>query len=166
MLNRIFTPIIARSFTVATLLLLVVLAAPSPAQAAPQNKESAEKPALIPESAIVRAALIAGGSATLRAAAARDSDVIMDLVYRRGQGNTTASQTAWGIMGMIAAGETGHPAVAKAVNFLLETQKEEGSWWDREFTGTGFPEHFFLKYHMYQKHFPLMALAQYRNASA
>lgn len=82
----------------------------------------------------------------------------------RGQGTSTASQTAWGILGLVAAGEAGRPATKKGVEFLLRRQNKEGSWWEDEFTGTGFPVHFFIKYHMYQYFFPLMALSRYRNA--
>jgi squalene-hopene/tetraprenyl-beta-curcumene cyclase len=81
----------------------------------------------------------------------------------RGQGASTASQTAWAILGMLAAGEVNNPVVQKGVDYLLRQQNKEGSWWEDEFTGTGFPEHFFIKYHMYQDFFPLMALARYRN---
>ncbi len=80
----------------------------------------------------------------------------------RGVGVSTASQTAWALMGLLAAGEGRHAAVARGVDFLLRTQTGEGSWYEAEFTGTGFPRYFFIKYHMYQHYFPLMALARYR----
>jgi len=80
----------------------------------------------------------------------------------RGVGVSTASQTAWALMGLLAAGEGRHAAVARGVDFLLRTQMGEGSWYEAEFTGTGFPRYFFIKYHMYQHYFPLMALARYR----
>ena len=80
----------------------------------------------------------------------------------RGVGVSTASQTAWALMGLLAAGEGRHAAVARGVDFLLRTQTDEGSWYEAEFTGTGFPRYFFIKYHMYQHYFPLMALARYR----
>jgi len=79
-----------------------------------------------------------------------------------GTGVSTASQTAWALMGLLAAGEVRHPSVARGVDFLLRTQTPEGSWYEPEFTGTGFPKYFFIKYHMYQDYFPLMALARYR----
>jgi squalene-hopene/tetraprenyl-beta-curcumene cyclase len=82
---------------------------------------------------------------------------------QRGRGISTASQTAWVLMGLLAAGEVQQSAVARGVNFLLETQTAEGSWYEPEFTGTGFPKYFFIKYHMYQHYFPLMALARYRH---
>lgn len=83
------------------------------------------------------------------------------LAYR-GVGNSTASQTAWALMGLLAAGEVRHVALARGVGFLLRTQTDKGTWYEPEFTGTGFPTHFFIKYHMYQHYFPLMALARYR----
>lgn len=81
----------------------------------------------------------------------------------RGVGGSTASQTAWAMMGLMAAGIVRHNAVARGVEFLLRTQGNEGTWYEAEFTGTGFPKHFFIKYHMYQHYFPLMALARYRS---
>jgi squalene-hopene/tetraprenyl-beta-curcumene cyclase len=82
----------------------------------------------------------------------------------RGQGVSTASQTAWAILGLVAANEASNPVVKNGVDFLLKRQNAEGTWWEDEFTGTGFPVHFFIKYHMYQHFFPLMALSRYRNA--
>ena len=81
----------------------------------------------------------------------------------RGTGTSTASQTAWALMGLLAAGEGHHEAVTHGINFLLRTQTAEGTWYEPEFTGTGFPKFFFIKYHMYQHYFPLMALGRYRN---
>ena len=81
-----------------------------------------------------------------------------------GQGNSTASQTAWAVMGMIAGGEQENLVVKRGVDFLLNRQEKYGSWHENEFTGTGFPMHFFIKYHMYQHLFPLMALGRYRSA--
>lgn len=82
----------------------------------------------------------------------------------RGTGVSTASQTAWALMGLLAAGEARHEATARGVDFLLRTQTTTGSWYEPEFTGTGFPKYFFIKYHMYQHYFPLMALARYRQS--
>jgi squalene-hopene/tetraprenyl-beta-curcumene cyclase len=84
----------------------------------------------------------------------------------KGVGVSTASQTAWALMGLLAAGEVRHEAVARGVQFLLDTQTAEGTWYEPEFTGTGFPKYFFIKYHMYQDYFPLMALARYRSSIA
>ena len=87
----------------------------------------------------------------------------------RGRGQSTASQTAWALLGLLAAGEEHSPVVEKGVRYLIETQKDSGefsgSWWEEEFTGTGFPIHFFIKYHMYQHFFPLMALSRYRRST-
>jgi squalene-hopene/tetraprenyl-beta-curcumene cyclase len=67
-------------------------------------------------------------------------------------------------MGLLAAGEARSQAVERGVDFLLRTQTAAGSWYEPEFTGTGFPKYFFIKYHMYQDYFPLMALARYRQS--
>jgi squalene-hopene/tetraprenyl-beta-curcumene cyclase len=85
----------------------------------------------------------------------------------KGKGNSTASQTAWAVLGLIAAdevigGEFIQSAIEKGISYLLDTQLEDGSWYESEFTGTGFPCHFYLKYHMYQQYFPLLALGKYQ----
>ncbi|MEA5577346.1 squalene--hopene cyclase [Anabaena sp. UHCC 0451] len=84
----------------------------------------------------------------------------------KGKGDSTASQTAWALIGLIAAGEaTGKmslDSIEKGINYLLETQKSDGTWDESYFTGTGFPCHFYLKYHLYQQYFPLMALGKYQ----
>lgn len=84
----------------------------------------------------------------------------------KGQGISTASQTAWALIGLMAAGETtgkfAEQSIQRGVNYLLETQRSDGTWNEAEFTGTGFPGHFYLKYHLYQQHFPLTALGRYR----
>jgi len=76
---------------------------------------------------------------------------------------TTASQTAWALLGLMAAGEVGHPAVVRGVEYLIATQTEKGLWDEQRFTATGFPRVFYLRYHGYPKFFPLWALARYRN---
>jgi squalene-hopene/tetraprenyl-beta-curcumene cyclase len=76
---------------------------------------------------------------------------------------TTASQTAWALLGLMAAGEVGHPAVARGVQYLIDTQTEKGLWDEQHYTATGFPRVFYLRYHGYPKFFPLWALARYRN---
>jgi len=83
----------------------------------------------------------------------------------KGQGNSTASQTAWGLIGLLAAAEPADPAIAKAVTYLVQRQNDDGSWSENEFTGTGFPCVFYLKYHLYRNSFPLYALARFRNLS-
>lgn len=77
----------------------------------------------------------------------------------RGQGPVTASQTAWALLGLLAAGKTNHAAVEKGIRFLVESQRPDGGWDETEFTGTGFPRVFYLRYHMYPIYFPLLALA-------
>jgi squalene-hopene/tetraprenyl-beta-curcumene cyclase len=79
-----------------------------------------------------------------------------------GMGRSTASQTAWAILALLHAGEAGHPAVARGIRFLLETRGPDGLWHEEEFTGTGFPRVFYLRYHGYPMYFPLWALALYR----
>lgn len=87
----------------------------------------------------------------------------------KGQGLSTASQTAWAILGLIAAGQaTGKfakVALERGIGYLLETQRLDGTWDESEFTGTGFPSHFYLKYHLYQQYFPLLALGRYQALS-
>jgi squalene-hopene/tetraprenyl-beta-curcumene cyclase len=82
----------------------------------------------------------------------------------RGTGIPTASQTAWALLGLIAAGEAGSDAARAGVEYLLGTQQPDGTWNETEFTGTGFPRVFYLKYHYYSLYFPLMALARYAKA--
>jgi squalene-hopene/tetraprenyl-beta-curcumene cyclase len=76
---------------------------------------------------------------------------------------STASQTAWALLGLMAAGEAEHPAVANGVAYLATTQGEDGFWSEPFHTATGFPRVFYLRYHGYSKFFPLWALARYRN---
>jgi squalene-hopene/tetraprenyl-beta-curcumene cyclase len=82
-----------------------------------------------------------------------------------GQGTPTASQTAWALLGLLAAGEARSPEAAAGVRYLLDRQGEDGNWEEDAFTGTGFPKVFYLKYHMYRLYFPLMALARYAQAT-
>ncbi len=82
-----------------------------------------------------------------------------------GQGTPTASQTAWALLGLVSAGEAESPEVARGVAYLLQTQGRDGNWDEEQFTGTGFPKVFYLKYHMYRLYFPLMALARYARAT-
>jgi squalene-hopene/tetraprenyl-beta-curcumene cyclase len=76
---------------------------------------------------------------------------------------STASQTAWGLLGLMAAGQVENPAVAHGVRYLKDTQAQNGLWDEARYTATGFPRVFYLRYHGYSKFFPLWALARYRN---
>jgi squalene-hopene/tetraprenyl-beta-curcumene cyclase len=77
--------------------------------------------------------------------------------------SSTASQTAWALLGLMAAGAVDHPAVARGVAFLARAQGPDGFWREDHFTATGFPRVFYLRYHGYPRFFPLWALARYRN---
>ena len=82
----------------------------------------------------------------------------------RGEGkDSTASQTAWALLGLMAAGEVDHPAVARGVDYLVSTQRPHGLWDEAWYTAVGFPRVFYLRYHGYRAFFPLWALARYRN---
>ena len=86
------------------------------------------------------------------------------LDYKRfGGAPTTASQTGWALLGLMAAGEVENPAVARGMRYLITTQTEKGVWEEQRYTATGFPRVFYLRYHGYSKFFPLWALARYRN---
>ena len=94
-----------------------------------------------------------------------------DDVNTRGVGPSTASQTAWAILGLLAAGDTRSDSVAKGVRWLLQQQNSEGTWDEfspddnqLRYTGTGFPRVFYLGYHMYRHYFPLLALTTYHKA--
>ncbi|RZF31592.1 squalene--hopene cyclase [Paraburkholderia sp. UYCP14C] len=76
---------------------------------------------------------------------------------------STASQTAWALLGLMAAGEVGHEAVARGIDYLQREQREHGLWDETRFTATGFPRVFYLRYHGYRKFFPLWALARFRH---
>ncbi len=75
---------------------------------------------------------------------------------------STPSQTAWALLGLMAAGEVDNAAVARGIAFLIETQASDGDWDEPWFTAVGFPRVFFLRYHGYRVYFPLWALARYR----
>lgn len=79
----------------------------------------------------------------------------------RMRGKSTASQTAWVVMALIAAGEGTCGEAIGGIHFLLRKQGIDGTWEEEEFTGTGFPRHFMIKYHNYRNCFPLMALSKF-----
>jgi len=79
---------------------------------------------------------------------------------------STSSQTAWALLGLMAAGEAEHPAVARGIDYLISTQGGDGLWAEELYSGGGFPRVFYLRYHGYRKFFPLWALARYRNLMA
>ena len=80
----------------------------------------------------------------------------------KGVGPSTPSQTAWAIMGLLAANDTRSDSVARGVAYLLKTQRKDGSWDEPFYTGTGFPRVFYLMYHLYRDYFPLIALTTYK----
>jgi squalene-hopene/tetraprenyl-beta-curcumene cyclase len=88
----------------------------------------------------------------------------------KGKGPSTASQTAWALMGLIAAVDPADPSalhsktIARGIEYLLNRQNADGSWTEPETTGTGFPRVFYLRYDMYRNNWPLLALATWRNS--
>lgn len=80
----------------------------------------------------------------------------------KGQGPSTASQTAWATMGLCAFGDADRPSIKRGIEYLIRTQNEDGSWTENETTGTGFPKVYYLKYDMYRNAWPLLALANYK----
>lgn len=82
----------------------------------------------------------------------------------RGQGpESTPSQTAWAVLGLMAAGEVDNAAVARGIAYLTGNQKQDGTWDEQEYTAVGFPRVFYLRYHGYKSFFPIWAMARYRN---
>jgi squalene-hopene/tetraprenyl-beta-curcumene cyclase len=77
-----------------------------------------------------------------------------------GRGESTASQTAWALMGLHAAGEADSQAAIRGMHWLAATQRDDGSWDEPQFTGTGFPGDFYINYHLYRLVFPVMALGR------
>ncbi|HLG13233.1 MAG TPA: squalene--hopene cyclase [Blastocatellia bacterium] len=83
----------------------------------------------------------------------------------KGQGPSTPSQTAWALMGLMATGDSSS-SVQRGIQYLVESQREDGSWRDDYWTGTGFPSVFYLRYHLYAIYFPLLALSIYKRRSS
>jgi len=90
-----------------------------------------------------------------------ESCLSYDDPLQAGIGNPTASQTGWALLGLMAAGEHESDSVRRGIDYLIRTQDADGNWQEDEFTGTGFPKVFYLKYHYYRLYFPLMALSRY-----
>jgi squalene-hopene/tetraprenyl-beta-curcumene cyclase len=84
----------------------------------------------------------------------------------RARGESTASQTAWALLGLVAAGEAASDTAARAAAWLAETQREDGDWDEPYFTGTGFPRDFLINYHLYRTYWPVMALGRLKAALA
>src|SRR6266550_2255823 len=84
----------------------------------------------------------------------------------KGVGPSTPSQTAWAILGLLAAQDTRSDCVVRGIAYLVRSQKKDGSWDEPHFTGTGFPRVFYLMYHMYRQYFPLIALTTYKKVMA
>jgi len=80
-----------------------------------------------------------------------------------GVGESTPSQTAWALLALMAAGERKSAAITRGIEYLIQTQQQDGTWDEEQFTGTGFPKYFMIKYHVYRNCFPLMALGKYRS---
>jgi squalene-hopene/tetraprenyl-beta-curcumene cyclase len=78
-----------------------------------------------------------------------------------GNGESTASQTAWGAMGLLSVAGPDDPDVIRAIQWLIDHQGGDGNWPEKWFTGTGFPKVFYLKYHLYRLYFPITALARF-----
>jgi squalene-hopene/tetraprenyl-beta-curcumene cyclase len=76
---------------------------------------------------------------------------------------STASQTAWALLGLMATGDVDDPAVVRGIAYLQQNQGRDGFWEEARYTATGFPRVFYLRYHGYRRYFPLWALARYRN---
>ncbi len=82
------------------------------------------------------------------------------------RGDSSASQTAWALIGLLAGEDGVSDNVMRGVKWLLERQTASGDWEESASTGTGFPNHFYLRYHLYQHYFPLMALGRFRRRMA
>ena len=79
---------------------------------------------------------------------------------------STASQTAWALLALMASGDVNDPAVARGIRYLQQSQGGDGFWEEARYTATGFPRVFYLRYHGYRKYFPLWAMARFRNLTA
>ena len=93
-------------------------------------------------------------------------DTYFELSKRDHAERSTSFHTAWAVLGLMSAGEVHSESVQLGIEFLLQTQESDGFWSDPDFNAPGFPRVFYLKYHGYDKYFPLLALARYRNLTA
>ena len=84
----------------------------------------------------------------------------------KGRGESTPSQTAWGAMGLMAVAGPNDPGVVRALQWLVDHQRDDGNWDEHSYTGTGFPRVFYLKYHLYRLYFPMTALARYKRMAS
>ncbi|MEN8207205.1 MAG: squalene--hopene cyclase [Pseudomonadota bacterium] len=91
-----------------------------------------------------------------------DNDTYLDPARNLRPTSSTPFQTAWALLGLMAAGETGSTGVRRGIDYLLQTRQADGLWHCPNFTAPGFPKVFYLKYHGYDKYFPTWALARYR----
>jgi squalene-hopene/tetraprenyl-beta-curcumene cyclase len=94
-----------------------------------------------------------------------ESCLSYDEPSKRGVGPSTPSQTAWAVMGLLSAGDRASPALLAGIKYLLDRQNPEGDWDEAEFTGTGFPQVFYLRYSYYRNYFPLFALGMFNRLS-
>jgi squalene-hopene/tetraprenyl-beta-curcumene cyclase len=83
-----------------------------------------------------------------------------------GRGTSTASQTAWALLALLAAGQQDSAATGQGIGWLARTQRADGSWDEPQYTGTGFPGDFYINYHLYRLAFPLSALGRYVKATS
>ncbi|NCO75621.1 MAG: squalene--hopene cyclase [Cyanobacteria bacterium] len=85
--------------------------------------------------------------------------------FLKGKGDSTPSQTAWALIGLLDGGNAinkfAENSINQGINYLLSTQNDIGTWEEKQFTGTGFPGHFYINYHLYRHYFPLIALGKY-----
>ena len=91
-----------------------------------------------------------------------DAETYADAPHGRYK-ESTPSQTAWAVLGLMAAGASDRPAVARGIDYLIATQRADGEWSELPYNAVGFPRVFYLRYHGYRLYFPLLALARYRN---
>ena len=87
-----------------------------------------------------------------------------DHVCLKGQGTSTATQTAWAVMGILSFGDPTRPSVKTGIQFLINTQYSDGTWNGDQYTGTGFPKVYYMRYDYYRMNWPLIALSEYREA--